>query len=131
MQFISDIILPDEKRPATFSGFSSNREPCYYRFKCQVCENPLKFEIWDFIKEHQNWKQEFSEVELDQIQNYYHFKKHSPNDILCFTSPFGGHPYIGIKKCGACRQKYLIYIGLCEKSMDYFVATVQGIAKIE
>ena len=128
MEFISDIILPDEKREPFFDG--RERQLCYYRFKCQVCENPMKIAIWDFIKANQDWAQEFNEVEIEQIVKHFSFRKVFIGDHVYYKSYFEGEVYVGIKQCGACHQNYLIYIDFYEKQWGRSIATIQGLVRI-
>ena len=129
MKFIKDIILPDENRAPFFEG--DERDHLNQRFECEICDNPLKFEIWNFMEINDEWYVSFSKKVLGSIQEHYNLEREIVNGVSFFQSPWKGDPYFGIKKCGACGQKYLIYIEFRERCYGCYIATLQGIARVE
>jgi len=129
VEFISDIVVPDKNRRPFFDGREEHLN--YYKFKCNICENPIKVVVWDFLEESTGWAENFDKEELDKIQHHFNFKKELFGKHVFYKSHFKGSSFVGIKKCGACHQRYLLYIDFYEKQPDRYIATIQGLVQIK
>ena len=93
LDFVSDIVLPDKSREPFFDG--REEEACCYRLVCQVCENPIGIDLWDFIDQNWDWMREFDAADLAQIREHYDFKQELAGNVVYLKSELKGNPIIG------------------------------------